>query len=73
MAVELAGRLEINKESGILLSSSDVVANDTAGLDILEIFVIVPKIQELLVWAQPQIKREVELELGVQRDAAENI
>lgn len=53
------------REPGIVLASSDVVANDTIGLSLLKTLGTVPKIQEHSVWAQPQIKRAVELGLGV--------
>lgn len=54
------------REPGIILASPDVIANDTAGLALLKTLGTVPKIQENSVWAQPQIKRAVELGLGVQ-------
>ncbi|WP_011307753.1 hypothetical protein [Methanosarcina barkeri] len=47
MAVELAGGLEINRDSDIVLASSDVVANDTVGLALLKTFDTIPKIQKL--------------------------
>jgi uncharacterized protein (DUF362 family) len=53
------------REPGIVLASSDVIANDAMGLALLKTLGTVPKIQELSVWAQPQIKRAVELGLGV--------
>jgi len=53
------------REPGIVLASSDVVANDAVGLALLKTLGTVPKIQEHSVWAQPQIKRAVELGLGV--------
>jgi uncharacterized protein (DUF362 family) len=52
------------REPGIVLASSDVVANDAVGLALLKTLGTVPKIQERSVWAQPQIKRAVELGLG---------
>ncbi len=53
------------REPGIVLASSDVVANDAVGLALLKTLGTVPKIQEHSIWAQPQIKRAVELGLGV--------
>lgn len=53
------------REPGIVLASSDVVANDAVGLSLLKTLGTVPKIQEHSVWAQPQIKRAVELGLGI--------
>jgi uncharacterized protein (DUF362 family) len=53
------------REPGLVLASSDVVANDAVGLSLLKTLGTVPKIQEQSVWAQPQIKRAVELALGV--------
>lgn len=54
------------REPGIVLASSDVIANDVVGLALLKTLGTVPKIQKNSVWAQPQIKRAVELELGIQ-------
>ncbi|MGB9939329.1 DUF362 domain-containing protein [Methanosarcina sp.] len=53
------------REPGIVLASPDVIANDAVGLALLKTLGTVPKIQEHSVWAQPQIKRAVELGLGV--------
>ena len=53
------------KEPGIVLASRDVIANDAVGLALLKTLGTVSKIQENSVWAQPQIKRAVELGLGV--------
>jgi len=53
------------REPGIVLASSDVVANDVTGLALLKTLGTVPKIQDHSVWSQPQIKRAVELGLGV--------
>jgi uncharacterized protein (DUF362 family) len=52
------------REPGIVLASPDVIANDAAGLALLKTLGTVPKIQSNSVWAQPQIKRAVELGLG---------
>ncbi len=52
------------REPGIVLASPDVIANDAVGLALLKTLGTVPKIQEHSVWAQPQIKRAVELGLG---------
>ena len=53
------------KEPDIVLSSSDVIANDAVGLALLKTLGTVSKIQNNSVWAQPQIKRAIELNLGV--------
>ena len=52
------------REPGIVLASPDVIANDAAGLALLKTLGTAPKIQSNSVWAQPQIKRAVELGLG---------
>lgn len=53
------------REPDIVLASSDVIANDTVGLALLKTLGTISRIQEHSVWAQPQIIRAVELELGV--------
>ncbi|AKB12690.1 Uncharacterized conserved protein, DUF362 family [Methanosarcina thermophila] len=53
------------KEPGIVMACSDVIANDVVGLALLKTLGTVPKIQEHSVWAQPQIRRAVELGLGI--------
>lgn len=53
------------REPGIVLASQDVIANDAVGLALLKTLGTVSKIQEHSVWAQPQIKRAIELGLGV--------
>jgi uncharacterized protein (DUF362 family) len=53
------------REPGIVIASPDVIANDIAGLALLKTLGTVQKIQGNSVWAQPQIKRAVELGLGV--------
>ncbi|MCQ1537217.1 DUF362 domain-containing protein [Methanosarcina sp. KYL-1] len=52
------------REPGIILASPDVVANDVVGLALLKTLGTVPEIQDYSVWAQPQIRRAVELGLG---------
>lgn len=52
-------------EPEIVLASPDVIANDTVGLALLKTLGTGSKIQKKSVWAQPQIKRAVELGLGV--------
>lgn len=54
------------REPGIILASPDAIANDTAGLALLKTLGTIPKIQRNSVWAQPQIRRAVELGMGVQ-------
>lgn len=53
------------REPGIVLASPDVIANDAVGLALLKTLGTVSKIQEHSVWTQPQIKRAIELGLGV--------
>ncbi len=53
------------REPGIVLASQDVIANDVAGLALLKTLGTVPRIQMKSVWAQPQIRRAIELGLGV--------
>jgi uncharacterized protein (DUF362 family) len=53
------------REPDIVLASSDVIANDAVGLALLKSLGTIPKIRAHSVWAQPQIKRAVELNLGV--------
>ena len=53
------------KEPDIVLASSDVIANDVVGLALLKTLGTVPMIQNHSVWTQPQVKRAVELNLGV--------
>jgi len=53
------------REPDIVLASSDVIANDTVGLALLKTLGTIPKIRNHSVWAQPQIKRAVELNLGI--------
>jgi uncharacterized protein (DUF362 family) len=53
------------REPDIVLASSDVIANDVVGLSLLKTLGTVPKIQNHSVWVQPQIKRAVELNLGI--------
>lgn len=55
------------KEPGLIIASPDVIANDVVGLSLLKTLGTIPKIQESSVWAQPQIKRAVELGLGVRK------
>lgn len=53
------------REPDIVLASSDVIANDAVGLALLKTLDTIPKIRNHSVWAQPQIKRAIELNLGV--------
>ncbi len=53
------------KEPGLIIASPDVIANDVVGLALLKTLGTIPEIQESSVWTQPQIKRAVELGLGV--------
>jgi uncharacterized protein (DUF362 family) len=53
------------REPDIVLASPDVIANDAVGLALLKTLGTIPKIRDHSVWAQPQIKRAVELNLGV--------
>jgi uncharacterized protein (DUF362 family) len=53
------------REPGIVIATSDVIANDVMGLALLKTLGTIHKIQNRSVWEQPQIKRAVELGLGV--------
>ena len=53
------------REPGLVIASDDVVANDVFGLALLKTLGTIDKIQNRSVWEQPQIKRAVELGLGV--------
>ncbi|HMB45121.1 MAG TPA: DUF362 domain-containing protein [Candidatus Methanoperedens sp.] len=53
------------REPGIIIATSDVIANDVLGLALLKTLGTIDKIQNNSVWEQPQIKRAVELGLGV--------
>jgi uncharacterized protein (DUF362 family) len=51
-------------DAGLIVASSDVIANDTAGLAILKTLGTTAKIKDFSVWQQPQIMRAVQLGLG---------
>ena len=53
------------REPGLVIATSDVIANDVVGLALLKTLGTIDKIQNKSVWKQPQIKRAVELGLGV--------
>ena len=53
------------REPGLVIATSDVIANDVVGLALLKTLGTIHKIQNISVWEQPQIKRAVELGLGV--------
>jgi uncharacterized protein (DUF362 family) len=53
------------REPGIVIATNDVIANDVVGLGLLKTLGTIDKIQNRPVWEQPQIKRAVELSLGV--------
>ena len=57
-------------EPGLMVATSDRIANDAVGLAILKVLGSTPAIMEKSVWEQPQLKRAVELGLGV-KGAAE--
>jgi len=52
-------------EPGLVIASSDLVANDVTGLALLKTLGTIDEIQEKSVWEQPQVKRAIELGLGV--------
>jgi uncharacterized protein (DUF362 family) len=52
-------------EPGLVIASSDLVANDVTGLALLKTLGTIEEIQRRSVWDQPQIKRAMELGLGV--------
>lgn len=53
------------RKPGIVMATSDVIANDVTGLALLKTLGTTDKVQNRSVWDQPQIKRAVELGLGV--------
>jgi uncharacterized protein (DUF362 family) len=53
------------REPGIVIATGDVIANDVIGLALLKTLGTIDEIQNNSVWDQPQIKRAVELGLGV--------
>ncbi len=53
------------REPGIVNVTSNVIANDVVGLALLKTLGTIHKIQDKPVWEQPQIKKAVELGLGV--------
>lgn len=50
---------------GLVMATSDLVANDVTGLALLKTLGTIEEIQKKSVWDQPQIKRAVELGLGI--------
>ncbi|MBA7503169.1 hypothetical protein ES706_01777 [subsurface metagenome] len=50
---------------GLVIASSDLVANDVTGLALLKTLGTIEEIHRKSVWDQPQIKRAVELGLGI--------
>jgi uncharacterized protein (DUF362 family) len=52
---------------GLIVASRDPVANDVTGLSILKKIGTWPRIQEMSVWAQPQIGRACDLRIGATR------
>ena len=50
---------------GLVIATSDLVANDVTGLALLKTLGTIEEIQKKSVWDQPQIKRAVELGLGI--------
>jgi len=50
---------------GLVMATSDLVANDVTGLALLKTLSTIEEIQKKSVWDQPQIKRAVELGLGI--------
>ncbi len=53
------------REPGLVIATSDVIANDVVGLALLKTLGTIDEIQNRSVWEQPQIKRVVELDLGI--------
>ncbi|MQY66283.1 MAG: DUF362 domain-containing protein, partial [Clostridia bacterium] len=52
-------------QPNLVIASSDLVANDVTGLALLKTLGTIEEIQKKSVWDQPQIKRAVELGLGI--------
>ncbi len=57
-------------QPGLVIASSDLVANDVTGLALLKTLGTIEEIHNKSVWDQPQIKRAVELGLGI-KDSSE--
>ncbi|MCX9084000.1 MAG: DUF362 domain-containing protein [Candidatus Methanoperedens sp.] len=53
------------REPGIVMATGDVIANDVVGLALLKTLGTIDDIQDNSVWDQPQIRRAIELGLGV--------
>ncbi len=53
------------REPGLVIATSDVIANDVVGFALLKMLGTIDAIQNRSVWQQPQIKRAVEFGLGV--------
>ena len=53
------------REPSLVIATSDVIANDVVGLALLKTLGTIDEIQNRSVWEQPQIRRAVELGLGV--------
>ena len=56
-------------EPNIVYATSDIVANDIVGLSLLKALGTEDRIQNISVWDHPQIKRAVELGLGIKRSS----
>jgi len=52
------------RETNMIISSGDRIANDIVGLSIIKSYGLWPPIHDKSVWSQDQIKRALELELG---------
>ncbi|MDI6807355.1 MAG: DUF362 domain-containing protein [Candidatus Eisenbacteria bacterium] len=53
------------KKVDLIIASRDRVANDVVGLGLLKLLGTEKRIQDKSVWEQPQIKRTIELGLGI--------
>ena len=52
------------RETNMIVSSGDRIANDIVGLSIIKSYGLWPPIRDKTVWSQDQIKRALELDLG---------
>jgi uncharacterized protein (DUF362 family) len=54
-------------DANLIIATGDRIAADVVGLGVLKNYSELPQIREVDVWEQRQVKRAIELGLGVQR------
>jgi uncharacterized protein (DUF362 family) len=55
-------------DANLIIATGDRIAADVVGLGVLKHYCELPQIREVDVWEQRQVKRAMELELGVKRE-----